>query len=256
MPILRFDTLGKSAPTRSLVSLLAVSFQSFNQTHRDSCPYLPVVQQKYLRIFVSKQQRDLSSAASKRRVDLKFDLSRVHACEELLDYRFRERLLLWEALQPKGSAICETIAKRVKQSRYEAGNKRLAIVGDELMDVLLSERWYRSGESAYDYNKLRQQQVSNAAFRAVAKAQRLDRFMTKPVDAQACAKAAMSDVVEAIVGAVYLDGGIDAARKVVTKLGILRIRNLPVQVSAEWAQRCMKVKPEFFHYSNQLLDDY
>ena len=107
-----------------------------------------------------------------------------------------------------------------------------------------------------EHHKLRQQLVSNAAFRAVAKRQRLDRFMTKPVGSEVFPKAAMSDTIEAIVGAVYLDGGMDAARKVVTRLGIFEIRNLPIQGSAKWAQQSEKVKPESFHYSNQLLDDY
>lgn len=107
-----------------------------------------------------------------------------------------------------------------------------------------------------EYHKLRQQLVSNAAFRAIAKTQRLDRFMTKPVDSEACPKAAMSDTIEAIVGAVYLDGDMDAARKVVMRLGILKIPTLSIQESAKWAQQWEKVKPEFFHYSNQLLDDY
>ena len=66
----------------------------------------------------------------------------------------------------------------------------------------------------------------------------------------------MSDTIEAIVGAVYLDRGLDAARTVVARLGILKIRNLPGQWQAEWAQQSKKVKPGFFHYSNQLLDDY
>ena len=98
--------------------------------------------------------------------------------------------------------------------------------------------------------------MSNAAFQAVAKRHELDRFMTKVVDSESCPPSAMSDTIEAIVGAVYLDRGLDAARTVVTRLGILKIRNLPGQWQAEWAQQSKKVKAEFFHYSNQLLDDY
>ena len=102
---------------------------------------------KRLTSSLFQQQRNSSSAASKKQVELKFDLSRVHACEELLEYRFREPLLLWEALQPKGSYICNMMAQSVQWSRYKAGNKRLAIVGYELMDVFLSEKWYRTDDS-------------------------------------------------------------------------------------------------------------
>lgn len=95
----------------------------------------------------SQQQRYLTSESSTIRMNMRFDLTRVHACEKVLHYRVRHPLLLWEALQPKGSYTCGLIVKRVKQSRYESGNLRLAIIGDEIMDALLAERWYRSGAS-------------------------------------------------------------------------------------------------------------
>ena len=95
----------------------------------------------------SQQQRCLTSASSTIRMNMRFDLTRVHACENVLHYRFRHPLLLWEALQPKGSYTCGLIVKRVKQSRYESGNLRLAIIVDEIMDALLAESWYRSGAS-------------------------------------------------------------------------------------------------------------
>lgn len=65
------------------------------------------------------------------------DLSQVHDCQEAIGYTFQDELLLWEALQASGSLICHGTIPR-----YRAGNTRLAIVGDKLLDLLLSLEWY------------------------------------------------------------------------------------------------------------------
>ncbi len=75
------------------------------------------------------------------------DLTKTKACQEIIGYRFCDPTLLWEALQAKGSYTCAMLDEQATNSRYKAGNRRLAIVGDEVMNVLLSEKWYRSYES-------------------------------------------------------------------------------------------------------------
>lgn len=65
------------------------------------------------------------------------ELERTHACEDMLGYTFKDILLLWEALQADGALI-----SRGSMPRYRAGNKRLAIVGDRVLELLLALRWY------------------------------------------------------------------------------------------------------------------
>ena len=125
-------------PVNRLTGVSSICFSS-------SC--LLAGKRTYPTCCTSQQQRYLSSESSTIRMNMRFDLTRVYACENVLHYRFRHPLLLWEALQPKGSYTCGLIFKRVKQSRYESGNLRLATVGDKIMDALLAERWYRSGAS-------------------------------------------------------------------------------------------------------------
>ena len=78
-------------------------------------------------------------------MNLKADLTRVHACEDLLGYQYREPMLLLEALQPKGSETCAMVVNEERSSRFKSGNMRLALLGDKILDAVLAEKWYRSG---------------------------------------------------------------------------------------------------------------
>lgn len=64
-------------------------------------------------------------------------LIKTHACEQLLGYQFREPLLLWEALQVNPST-----GYRKHMPRYLEANKRLAIVGDRVLGLLVAVKWY------------------------------------------------------------------------------------------------------------------
>lgn len=76
---------------------------------------------------------------------------RIHAVETLVRYRFHNPALLWEALQ--GPMVMVDIAgNRVPKD----GNKRLAIIGDAAMQLVLAETWYPGGTSKgkiYCYRK-------------------------------------------------------------------------------------------------------
>lgn len=62
--------------------------------------------------------------------------------EEKLGYTFRNRDILWEALQAPNS-----IGSGVPGLDLTDGNKRLALVGDAALKLVLLKRWYREGGS-------------------------------------------------------------------------------------------------------------
>lgn len=69
------------------------------------------------------------------------NLDKTHACEAAIGYKFQDPWLLWEALQADGSPVAH-----LGIPRYEAGNMRLAIVGDRILDLLLALHWYPTGQ--------------------------------------------------------------------------------------------------------------
>ena len=62
---------------------------------------------------------------------------RTHAVETLIRYRFHDPALLWEALQGP-TVIIDVTGAPVPRD----GNKRLAIVGDAAIRLVLAETWY------------------------------------------------------------------------------------------------------------------
>ena len=71
------------------------------------------------------------------------DLTKTFPCEQTIGYYFQDKNLLWEALQTDGSPKCPT-----DNPRYEVGNKRLAIVGNLAMDLLLTSIWHSTGNAS------------------------------------------------------------------------------------------------------------
>lgn len=62
----------------------------------------------------------------------------LQAVETILNYHFHNPKLLWEALQAAGATY-------PGEGLRPNGNKRLALVGDEVLGLVLKEDWYHSG---------------------------------------------------------------------------------------------------------------
>lgn len=65
------------------------------------------------------------------------DLGHTFECEKTIGYTFQQPMLLWQALQAAGSYNIEAT-----KANYGGGDKRLAIVGDRILDLLLALEWY------------------------------------------------------------------------------------------------------------------
>ena len=62
----------------------------------------------------------------------------VASLESTIHYSFANKSMAWEALQLPGNGF--------ETPSMPNGNKRLAIVGDLVIDLILSEPWYKSGK--------------------------------------------------------------------------------------------------------------
>lgn len=66
----------------------------------------------------------------------------LEAVQDIIGYQFNERLILWEAMQAAGSMV-----RSAGGREFVDGNKRLAVIGDTVLQLVLAERWYGGGTS-------------------------------------------------------------------------------------------------------------
>lgn len=63
----------------------------------------------------------------------------THGVEAIIGYNFNDPLILWEALQAASSSV-----SRAGTRRFPDGNKRLAVLGDAILKLVLVGEWYGS----------------------------------------------------------------------------------------------------------------
>ena len=66
----------------------------------------------------------------------------THGVESIISYNFSDSLILWEALQAAGSTV-----RSAGTRRFPDGNKRLAVLGDTILKLVLVSEWYNSADA-------------------------------------------------------------------------------------------------------------
>ena len=131
--------------------------------------------------------------------------------EERIGYKFRNSLLLAEALTHP-SLGHET-------QRYHFDNQRLEFLGDAVLQLVISEHVFRrfGGEAEGQLTKLRSRLVSRETLKMHAAALDLGRYLLMGRGEEASGgrdrTSTLADAFEALIGAIYLDGGLDTARE-------------------------------------------
>lgn len=135
--------------------------------------------------------------------------------EERIEYTFKDRSLLVRAL---------THSSYANECQIEQGdNERLEFLGDSIIGFLVSEYLLvnHPNLSEGQLSKLRAQLVSASSLFYVASGLKLGRFLRLGKGEEKSngrkKQALLVDSIEALVSAVYLDGGMDAARRFVLK---------------------------------------
>ncbi len=103
--------------------------------------------------------------------------------------------------------------------RGVAEYERLEFLGDRVLGLIMAERLYRQLplSTEGDLSKRHAALVNRDALRGIALAMGLDRYLRlakgESVMADRRNLAVLSDAVEAIIGALYIDGGLEVARR-------------------------------------------
>jgi len=143
-----------------------------------------------------------------------YDIGRL---EERLGHEFSNRELLERALTHKSFANEHPDLGR-------SDNERLEFLGDAVLDLVighkLMDRYPDLREG--DLSMMRAQIVSESGLAAIARKVHLGKFLyLGKGESQTGGRdkpSLLSDALEAVFAAIYLDGGLDAARAAVTRL--------------------------------------
>ena len=137
----------------------------------------------------------------------------MHPLETRIGYKFRNSLLLAEALTHA------SLGHETQQVHFD--NQRLEYLGDAVLQLLFSEHLYRRFSEAAEghLTKSRARLVSGEALAVYAQGLGLgEHLMLGRGDESNGGRrrtSTLADAFEALVGAIYLDGGLGAARSFV-----------------------------------------
>lgn len=135
----------------------------------------------------------------------------MNPLEERVGYKFRNPLLLAEALTHP--------SLRHETHRKHFDNQRLEFLGDAVLQLVVTEHLYGyfSAEAEGKLTKLRARLVSREALAIHAAKMELGKYLMMGRGEEASGgrvrNSTLADAFEALVGAVYLDGDLAAARR-------------------------------------------
>jgi len=145
--------------------------------------------------------------------------------EQALGVAFHDRSLLFQALVHR-SYLNENPGTRL------ASNERLEFLGDAVLDLLAAEfllrRYPETGEG--DLTVLRSALVRAETLAGFASRLNLGRYLVmgrgEEKDGGRARPTVLADTFESVLGAIYLDGGLEAARRFLTPLLEQEVANL------------------------------
>ncbi|HHZ87511.1 MAG TPA: ribonuclease III [Chromatiaceae bacterium] len=141
-----------------------------------------------------------------------------HLCEQL-EYQFSDQSLIGQAL--------------THRSFGAEHNERLEFLGDAVLGLIVAELLYAHFPVAKEgrLSRLRANLVQKRTLASVARALAIGDYLRLGTGEQRSGghsrDSTLADAFEAVLGAIYLDGGYGAASQVIHKIFTERLANLP-----------------------------
>ena len=141
----------------------------------------------------------------------------MRALEDALGYQFKDKALLREALRHSSYA-------NEHRGGESASNERLEFLGDSVLGFVTAEFLFRRHPDAPEgeLTRVRARLVCEESLHEAAQKLSLGRYLCLGHGEEACGgrerPSILADATEALIAAVYLDGGIDAASALIHRL--------------------------------------
>lgn len=149
----------------------------------------------------------------------------VTLLEKSIGVQFRKKDLLLQALTHRSA---------VKESRAHGHNERLEFLGDAVLELAATEYLYAVSEKAEgELTNYRSALVQREHLAQVANELKLGDYLLLSRGEEASGgrerMSNLANAIEAVIGAVYLDRGFDAAREFCMKFILTRLQQLLAQ---------------------------
>ncbi|NOX39844.1 MAG: ribonuclease III [Alphaproteobacteria bacterium] len=169
----------------------------------------------------------------------------IKAFADRIGYEFARPELLIEALTHSSLS-----------SRTRPDNQRLEFLGDRVLGLVISEALLEADQTAPEgvlaprYNALVRKETCADMAQSVGLGDALKLGRSEMISGGRRKQALLGDAMEAVIAAVYMDGGFDAARRFILRLWQGRIATAeddadPKTALQEWAQARGQQPPEY-----------
>ena len=140
--------------------------------------------------------------------------------EKIVDYCFRDDGLLTQAMTHRSWAH-EQVSPRAQRDARDLHNEALEFLGDSILGLIVAEYLFRAypGATEGELSRMKHRLVSAPTLAKASIALQLGEFVRfgrgEEKSGGRRKHALLADVFEAVTGAIFLDGGLEAARKFV-----------------------------------------
>jgi len=168
--------------------------------------------------------------------------------EKIIDYKFKNESLLFEALTHSSST-------KAKSNENKKNYERLEFLGDRVLGLVLAEHFFKLFPDSNEgfLNDYFQKYANQDFLSKFAKKIKISEFIkTQKGDDLDNNKSILSDVIESLIGAIYLDSNFDECRKFIVN-NMLKIdseTNYPLKHSKSLLQEfCLNKFKQLPKYS-------
>ena len=160
-------------------------------------------------------------------------MSNTEQAERAINYTFKDKNLLKRAL--------------TAASASEENNQLLEFFGDAILEFIVSEKIFSEGSDEGELTVRRSTLVSDKSLKSVSERLGLDKLIIR-AEKDLNNKKAIPSVYEAVTAAIYLDGGMDEAKKFVYSTLDFEAKNAVINYKGalqEYMQGNGKPVPEY-----------
>lgn len=150
------------------------------------------------------------------------DSENLDHLEEVIDYRFNDRVLLAQAMTHRSWAH-EQVSPQSQREARRLHNEALEFLGDSILGLVVADYLFRAypGANEGELSRMKHRLVSSPTLAKASTELGLGEFVRfgrgEEKSGGRRKAALLADVFEAVMGAIFLDGGLPAATQFVER---------------------------------------